>query len=112
MEKPSSRQWIEDLADGVSDLLNIAFPEDQEHPERAAIFIAVRQAPGRDIKEVSYDIRGKGRPLAEAIGALVYDRSLPPEIVMAAVKAITRRIQEDDKELTPILKELTTKKTD
>lgn len=95
MEKQSSRQWIEDLADGVSDNLNAAFPEGEQHPERAAIFVAVR-TNRRGTKEVIYDVRGEGHPLAEAVGSLIYDRTMPPEIVTAAASAIIRRMKEGD----------------
>lgn len=66
-------------------------------PRAAAIFIAVR--PNSDgTKHVIHEIRGKNSPLAEAIGALVYNRDLPAILPLAAEAALQiRRLEDKDK---------------
>lgn len=92
MSSNSRPEWIDALADDIETALNTSGIDGD--PKAAAIFIAVRPNPD-GTKHVIHEIRGKSAPLAEAIGALVYNRDLPGILPLAAAAALQMRHLED-----------------
>ena len=88
-ERPA---WMDDLAEGVEDALNASGIDGDSRA--AAIFIAVHPNPD-GTKHVIHEIRGKNAPLAEAVGALVYNRDFPGIIPIAAAAALQMRHLDD-----------------
>lgn len=77
-----------DLADEIEAALDNSGIDGDPHG--AAIFIAVHPNPDGS-KHVIHEIRGGNAPLAEAIGALVYNRDLPGILHLAAAAALQMR---------------------
>lgn len=92
MESNDRPAWMDDLAEGVEDALNASGIDGDSRA--AAIFIAVHPNPD-GTKHVIHEIRGKNAPLAEAVGALVYNRDFPGIIPIAAAAALQMRHLED-----------------
>lgn len=88
MESNDRPDWIDPLADAIEDALNASGIDGDSRA--AAIFIAVHPNPD-GTKHVIHEIRGKNAPLAEAIGALVYNRDFPGIISIAAAAALQMR---------------------
>lgn len=92
MENNSRPDWMADLADEIEAALdNSGINGDSR---AAAIFIAVHPNPD-GTKHVIHEIRGNNAPLAEAVGALVYNRDFPGIISIAAAAALQMRHLED-----------------
>lgn len=88
MESNNRPDWMTALADEVEAALdNSGIDTD---PRAAVIFIAVHPNPDGS-KHVVHEIRGGNAPLAEAIGALVYNRDLPAILHLAAAAALQMR---------------------
>ena len=88
MENNSRLAWMTDLADEIEAALdNSGIDAD---PHGAAIFIAIRSNPD-GTKHIIHEIRGRNAPLAEAVGALVYNRDLPGILHVAAAAALQMR---------------------
>lgn len=92
MESNDRPDWMDPLADAIEDALNASGIDGDKHA--AAIFIAVRPNPD-GTKHVIHEIRGNNAPLAEAVGALVYNRDFPGIISIAAASALQMRHLED-----------------
>lgn len=92
MESNDRPDWLNDLADAIEGALDASGIDGDSRA--AAIFIAVRPNPD-GTKHVIHEIRGKNAPLAEAVGALVYNRDFPGIIPVAAAAALQMRHLED-----------------
>lgn len=91
-EDANSPAWMAALADEVKEALDYSGVDTA--PRAAVIFIAVHTNPN-GYKHVVHEIRGGDAPLAEAIGALVYQRDLPAILHLAAAAALQMRHLED-----------------
>lgn len=80
--------WMDKLADGVDSAL--ASSGIDKDDAGAAIFIAVHPNPDGS-KHVVHEIRGGNGALAEAIGALVYNRDFPAILHLGAAAALQMR---------------------
>ncbi len=110
MPNPTQPDWLTKLGDAVSRALDEA--EVDQHPDRAAIFIAAEvHQPETDaeLKEgyshVTHDVRGLDHALAEAAGRLVYYRHLPEVIHRAAFNALCLRGKEEALEASGYVEE-------
>ena len=92
--------WLDEIGAGVEKVLDEYLPEDEHGtPEfgenRAAIFIAVERLKG-GTKAVTYDIRGEGLALGEAIGTLLYKDDLPVELSLFGALALEKRFVKEE----------------
>jgi len=92
MESNNRPAWIDPLAEAIEDALNASGIDGDSRA--AAIIIAVHPNPD-GTKHVIHEIRGNNAPLAEAVGALVYNRDFPGIISIAAAAALQMRHLED-----------------
>lgn len=92
MESNDRPDWMDPLAEAIEEALNASGIDGDKHA--AAIFIAVHPNPD-GTKHVIHEIRGNNAPLAEAVGALVYNRDFPGIISIAAAAVLQMRHLED-----------------